>query len=1027
VFCAVAVLSAAWIDSNCRAGEPAKELMKLDLAAAPEGSHVHAAAGNQVAFSPAGMKITANGETFAHLEVPLSGETFSVSCKVRVSEERPGSSWRPGLSVYWDENHWCSIGVDGKGFIIQERPLRRGDFCESCSIAGAEPDRDYRLWIVLGERYVYFLEGNTADSRRLLFRLQRSLFPAGAPSLAILGRGYSGGKQYTQPHFDNNGPAAGFASESLFSDFSVLTTDKDEWNLLDGMVLDWPPSAEDLKPWVIPEDERAAREYEQRVYRGEEPTFEKVASFYPPIKYPNAIVGADGYPGKVFVAWNGDVVLPAITGPFSAKVGKGAYWRLACDWPPTSLNDRGEVRRSLHKGYLPIVTTEWEKGGVAYSERVFASRLGKDVMVVFMDLTLANRGTEPKTAKFWILPGQLTPTNDPKSASQPWLVYPCPLRMKEGGVLVENREGTDRVVAAFEPAGNWHSQQPADSGSANSAAVADAASGNAMEYAFQIPPGETRHVCMRLPFYPMPMAHERDMLSMQEDALLAKCEADWDRFLAASLPFRVPEKIIADAMKIHLINNQIITNEVDGHRVPSYGAYTYEGLIYDCETEEMLESMDLFGNHAETRAMIEHLLDLGEKKKIAPGGEYTNPEGWLGFGMVNFYAFGGAGSRVICEHFRLTQDVQWLRTMTPRLLRAADWIKKARATTMRTGADGRKLPYYGLIPRGEWCDIGEWEHWFYNSAFFYRSLRDIGDVLRFVDEKAASEVAVEARAFRDDILRSVDQSTDHTSDPPLIPMAPCVRQPYAKQQDLQANVYGQYWAIVGPSMLMHCDVVDPTDQRATWVLQCLEQRNGFLLGNARFVGGIDAKYGYPSVMTYLRRGEIQKVLLHLYGYRAYGMSRETASTPEGYGEVKTGGSVPMWWWPCLPDRFANSRYLNLVRNLLVREEAGVLHLLDGTPRSWLADGAGIEITDAPTYFGPLTLKAVSHAAEGEIRCELRLPDKLPFQQAVLRLRRPGGTPLTSVEVNGQPWTDFDPQQGLVRLPAQPKNVVLVAR
>src|SRR3990172_9544619 len=61
---------------------------------------------------------------------------------------------------------------------------------------------------------------------------------------------------------------------------------------------------------VIPDDEREARKYEQAVYLGEEPAFEKVASFYPPIKYPNAIVGVDGYPGEAYVAWNGDVVFP---------------------------------------------------------------------------------------------------------------------------------------------------------------------------------------------------------------------------------------------------------------------------------------------------------------------------------------------------------------------------------------------------------------------------------------------------------------------------------------------------------------------------------------------------------------------------------------------------------------------------------------------------------------------------------------------------------------------------------------------
>ena len=861
----------------------------------------------------------------------------------------------------------------------------------------------------------------------MLFRLQRALFPAGAPRLVILGKGYSDGAKYSQHHFDNSSPSKSDSSPTTcgFSAFTLQTTNEREWIALDAAVLDWPPSPDDLKPWVIPDDERAARKYEGEVYGGREPTFDQVASFYPPIKYPNAIVGADGYPGKVFIAWNGDLVLPAVAESFAGKIGKGSYVRLGFDEPGTSLDDRGVVRRSLRKGYLPVVTTQWEKAGIAYGERVFAARLRDNVMVVFMNLSLKNNGGETRTARFHITVGEMTPTTDPKAASRPWRPYPCPLRMKEGGVLVERRGDTDRVVAAFEPVGAWRAGSPVaeDGASSKDAAGAD----NAMGYSLEIPPGQTRRLCLRLPFYPMPVQHEQEMLAMQEDSLLAECEAGWERFLQTGNPFRLPEKVIADAVKTHLINNQIITNEIDGHRIPSYGAYTYEGVIYDPETEEFLEAMDLYGNHEETRRMIEYLLDRGEKAKLRPSGEYDQPEGWLGFGMVNFYGFGAAGSRAICEHYRLTGDTEWLRAMEPRLLRAAEWIRKARATTMHPDPAGRKMSYYGLIPRGEWCDIGEWEHWYFNSAAFYLSLRDIADVLHVIDKKKADAIDAEDRAFREDILRSVDSSTDHKSDPPLIPMAPCVRTPHAAQQNLQANTYGMYWSIVGPSILMHYGVIDPTDQRATWILDCLERRNGFLLGNARFGVGIDAKYGYPSVMTYLRRGEITKVLLHLYGFRAYGMSRDTCSTPEGYMEVKTGGVQPQWWIPCLPDRFANSRYLMLVRNLMVREDAGTLYLLDATPRQWLEDGKSVEITSAPSYFGPVTLKVTSRAGQGEIHCELRLPENAPCDQVFLRLRHPTSATLKSVTIDGKPWSDFDAKRERIRLPKSASKVVLVAR
>jgi len=780
----------------------------------------------------------------------------------------------------------------------------------------------------------------------------------------------------------------------------------------------------------IPDDEREARKYEQAVYQGEEPTFEKVASFYPPIKYPNAIVGVDGFPGEAYVAWNGDVVFP-VDGHYPGKVGEGIYLQFASDWRPGFVGDRGVVRRSLQDGYLPVVTTEWEKANVVLTTRVFASRLRDDVMVVFVRIVLANRGKEPQSVRFWASVGRVVPTDKPEAATVRSLPYACPLRLKDRGVLLEQRDGEDHVVCAFDPVGKWHLRYegeavPETPVAANVKVPARPSLDNVMEYSLQMPPGATSEVCIRVPFYPMSVQYEQDLLAMKEQEHLVNCQSDWERFLGRGAQFRLPERLIADALKSHLINNQIMTDEFNGQRYPSYGAYTYDGITYDFEGEEFLEALDLYGYHAEARRCIEELIERGEERAIKPAGEFAEPEGWLGFGGANLYAFGSAGSRAICEHFRMTGDTEWLRKMAPRLLRAATWVRKARATTRQLDDKGQKAPYYGLIPKGSWCDIGEWEYWFFVSALYYRSLQDIADVLRRVDKHEAARLAAEAREFREDILRAVDRCTDRRSSPPFIPLAPYVSQPSADQADLQSNRYGMYWSIVGPHILMHCGVLEPGDDRATWILGWLEQRNGFLLGNARFSGGIDTKYTYASAMTYLRRGETTKAVLSLYGIRAYGMSRDTCSAPEVYEEIKTGGTNPRWWWPCLPDRFANVRFLSLARNLLVREESGTLHLLDGTPRSWLADGKGVEIISAPTHFGPISLKAISQAAQGEIRCEVHLPDKVHLDKVVLRLRHPNAAPLKQVTINKQPWSDFDAKRGVVRLPTQKQKLVIVA-
>jgi len=169
-----------------------------------------------------------------------------------------------------------------------------------------------------------------------------------------------------------------------------------------------------------------------------------------------------------------------------------------------------------------------------------------------------------------------------------------------------------------------------------------------MEYSWQIPPGATREAGIRVPFYPMPVQYEPDLVAMKEEDCLARCRSDWDRFLAQGAQFRIPERVIAEPVKTFQINNQIMTDEFGGQRLPSYGAYTYDGITYDFEGEEFLEALDLYGRHAEARRCLEELLARGEKRAVKPAGAFAEPEGWLGFGDADLYAFGSAGSRAIC-------------------------------------------------------------------------------------------------------------------------------------------------------------------------------------------------------------------------------------------------------------------------------------------------------------------------------------------------------------------------------------------
>src|SRR5262249_23652422 len=111
-----------------------------------------------------------------------------------------------------------------------------------------------------------------------------------------------------------------------------------------------------------------------------------------------------------------------------------------------------------------------------------------------------------------------------------------------------------------------------------------------------------------------------------------------------------------------------------------------------------------------------------------------------------------------------------------------------------------------------------------------------------------------------------------------------------------------------------------------------------------------------------------------------------------------------------------ARFVNRVRQLLVREEGDVLWMLAGVPRAWLAPGKRIEFRGLPTYFGPATLEV--NATDSAVKGTIELPARNSLKEAWLAVRLPAGKRIQSVEIDGKPWRDFNGAQERIRLPKQ---------
>src|SRR5262249_18203723 len=120
-----------------------------------------------------------------------------------------------------------------------------------------------------------------------------------------------------------------------------------------------------------------------------------------------------------------------------------------------------------------------------------------------------------------------------------------------------------------------------------------------------------------------------------------------------------------------------------------------------------------------------------------------------------------------------------------------------------------------------------------------------------------------------------------------------------------------------------------------------------------------------------------------------------------------------------PNATANDAFLETLRVMLVQDPATGLHLAFATPRAWLAAGKRIEVTGAPTRFGPVSYVLRASAREG--RAHVVVP--APSPRILPRLRVPVGRRVVTVS----PRRPFDADTGTIDLSGAAGTVDFIVR
>jgi hypothetical protein len=292
----------------------------------------------------------------------------------------------------------------------------------------------------------------------------------------------------------------------------------------------------------------------------------------------------------------------------------------------------------------------------------------------------------------------------------------------------------------------------------------------------------------------------------------------------------------------------------------------------------------------------------------------------------------GAFLWATAQHWRLTGDVEFVRSLSPAIAKAVRWIERKRHSMQRG-------PAPGLMPGAVYWD----------SFWSLRGLLDGADLLDAAEEHgAAATAAAWAAGMKEDLDASLAVTAERLGSLAIPDKAGGAIDPAAIAS----------LAACSPLHLMSAAAAAVQDT-VTAV------RDRFCDGEAFVSPG--RRPGLDPLATI----RLAAVELEAADGRAVARLRWLLDA-----------ATSTWTWPALIDpqsrrgcggeghhRGVVAELCSLVRNLLVREVPGGLALLSLMPERWL--GQPVEVRDAPTHAGQLSYAVRWHGERPAVLWELR--------------------------------------------------------
>lgn len=766
------------------------------------------------------------------------------------------------------------------------------------------------------------------------------------------------------------------------------------------------------------------------------------------------ILGWEGVRQEFALRYNGDIFadkrILKLLGRDATKIrwaGNTIHFRFGTGDPPDFRLRKDGSRQRMLEPQLPVYLTQWEDRELEFTQTAFGALIngpvqgpddikGDEELVAMVRLKIRNTTEGAKKAILWL---DITPAEE--------------LILKGGSVLAKGRvipsetvKDGWKVQAYDRPRFRCHvktggkgvlkAQPLSEGGVISSAAQMDkghrfhfgskleetpstTSVPNAVLYQVDIPGFSSREIDVFIPFATYFEKNEIELIEkLSFDDKFEEVKNYWNSFYNMAAKIQLPENILEDFFKAvpwHILvtadRDPVSLNYVIPAGTYAYGACGNEACM-------QIRLLDMLGYHHNAEKYLNTFIN-SQGARI-PDGNFKTGDG--AFVAVDFDAgemkMGGFSYNLdhgfimscFADHYALSGDKEWLKRVSQNLVDACDFILRERKATMLTDEQGNRLPQYGLMPAGHLEDNPEWRHWFAVNAQACGGMLRIVQVLKDIEHPEAPRLIKETEEFRNDIRTAVQRAMEES---PVIRIADGTYIPHIPTR---TGIRGREWgwireAAYGPLHLVDGLVLDPDDERVTWILKDLEDN---LFVNRQYGRPVDIeKYWFSrggvtiqanllnNGLAYLKRDQVSHALRALYNNIGQHLYPDVLAFTE-HPVIELGHGVGPFFKT--PDE---AQFLVWLRNYLIREDSNSLWICQGAPRHWYEAGKVVKLNNVPSAFGPVSCTVESQIGESLILASITVPNRKVPEGIYLRVRHPAEKQIKAVYVNGQNYTNYD--------------------